>query len=82
MKVGLNRIKRLRRLHGIRCTRKKKFRVTAHLLPIAENVLDRQFVQTALNQVWVAGITYILTDEGWLYLAALKNLYACEIVGP
>ena len=84
MKAGLNRIKRLRRLHGIRCTHKKKFRVTTdskHQLPIAENVLDRQFAQTAPNQVWVADITYIPTEEGWLFLAALKDLYTCEIVG-
>jgi putative transposase len=84
MKAGLNRIKRLRRLHGIRCTHKKKFRVTTdskHQLPIAENVLHRQFAQTAPNQVWVADITYIPTDEGWLFLAAIKDLYSCEIVG-
>ena len=82
--ASLNRIKRLRRLHGIRCTHKKKFRVTTdskHQLPIAENVLDRQFAQTAPNQVWVADITYIPTEEGWLFLAALKDLYTCEIVG-
>ena len=82
--AGLNRIKRLRRLHGIRCTHKKKFKVTTdskHSLPIADNVLNRQFAQTAPNQVWVADITYIPTDEGWLYLAALKDLYTCEIVG-
>ena len=84
MKAGLNRIKRLRRLHSIRCTHKKKFRVTTdskHSLPIAENVLDRQFAQTAPNRVWVADITYISTDEGWLFLAAVKDLYTCEIVG-
>ena len=83
-KAGLNRIKRLRRLHGIRCTHKKKFRVTTdskHSLPIAENLLNRQFAQTAPNQVWVADITYIPTDEGWLFLAAVKDLYTCEIVG-
>ena len=83
-KAGLNRIKRLRRLHSIRCTHKKKFRVTTdskHSLPIADNVLDRQFAQTAPNRVWVADITYISTDEGWLFLAAVKDLYTCEIVG-
>ena len=89
MVAGLNRIKRLRRLHGIRCTHKKKFRVTTdskHSLPIAENVLNRQFMQTAPNQVWVADITYMAlghpvpTDEGWLFLAAVKDLYTCEIV--
>ena len=62
-------------------------------MPIAENVLDRQFAQTAPNQVWVADITYMAlalghpvghpvpTDEGWLFLAAIKDLYTCEIVG-
>jgi putative transposase len=82
--AGLNRIKRLRTLHGIRCTHKKKFRVTTdskHNLPIAPNLLDRQFVREAPNQVWVADITYIPTDEGWLFLAAIKDLHTCEIVG-
>jgi len=82
--AGLNRIKRLRALHGIRCTHKKKFRVTTdsqHNLPIAPNWLDRQFVREAPNQVWVADITYIRTDEGWLFLAAIKDLHTCEIVG-
>lgn len=83
--AGLNRIKRLRKLHGIRCTHKKKFKVTTdskHNLPIAPNLLNRQFAQTtAPNQVWVADITYIPTDEGWLYLAAIKDLHTCEIVG-
>ena len=96
--VGLNRIKRLRRLlvaavvfvlHGLRCTHKKKFKVTTdskHSLPIAANILDRQFTQTAPNHVWVADITYMAlghpvpTDEGWLFLAAVKDLYTCEIV--
>ena len=82
--VGLNRIKRLRTLHGIRCTHKKKFRVTTdskHNLPIAPHLLDRQFVREAPNQVWVTDITYIPTDEGWLFLAAIKDLHTCEIVG-
>ena len=64
--AGINRIKRLRKLHGIRCSHKKKFRVTTdskHYLPVAPNLLDRQFACTAPNQVWVADITYIQTDE-------------------
>ena len=67
-KAGLNRIKRLRRLHSIRCTHKKKFRVTTdskHSLPIADNVLNRQFAQTAPNRVWVADITYMALGQ-WL----------------
>lgn len=82
--VGLNRIKRLRTLHGIRCRHKKRFRVTTdskHLLPVAENLLNRQFAPSAPNRVWVADITYIPTNEGWLFLAAIKDLYTCEIVG-
>ena len=58
--ASINRIKRLRTLHGIRCTHKKKFRVTTnskHYLPVAPNLLDRQFACTAPNQVWVADIT-------------------------
>jgi putative transposase len=64
--AGINRIKRLCTLHGIRCTHKKKFRVTTdskHLMPVARNLLDRQFACTAPNQVWVADITYIPTGE-------------------
>lgn len=82
--AGLNRIKRLRTLHGIRCTHKKKFRATTdskHNLPVAENLLNRQFVCTAPDQVWVADITYIPTDKGRLFLAAIKDLHTCEIVG-
>ena len=55
--AGLNRIKRLRKQHGIRCTHKKKFTVTTdskHHLPVAPHLLDRQFARTtALSQVWV-----------------------------
>ena len=83
--AGVNRIKRLRKLHGIRCTHKKKFKATTdskHALPIAPNLLDRQFNHTsAANQVWLTDITYIPTDEGWLYLAAVKDLHTCELVG-
>lgn len=63
----------------------RKYKATTdskHNLPIAPNVLDRQFTQcTAPNQVWVTDITYIATDEGWLYLAAVKDLFTCKIVG-
>ena len=87
--MGVNRIKRLRKAAGIRCIHKRKFRVSTdskHQLPIAPNtqtfnLLDRQLNQLAPNQVWVADITYIPTDEGWLYLAAVKDLHTGEIVG-
>lgn len=82
--VGVNRIKRLRKVAGLRCIHKRKFRITTdskHKLPIAPNLLNRQFNPTTPNQVWVADITYIPTAEGWLYLAAVKDLHTCEIVG-
>ena len=64
---------------------KRKFRVTTdskNQLSIAPNLLDREFNQTtALNQVRVTDITYIPTDECWLYLAAVKGLYTGEIAG-
>ena len=77
VEVGINRIKRLRKAAGIRCIYKRKFRVTTdskHTLPIAPNLLNREFNQTnALNQMWVTDITYIPTNEGWLYLAIERN---------
>ncbi len=83
--AGLNRIKRLRKQDGIRCARARKSRATTdsrHRLPVAPNRLDQRFGQTTTpNQVWVADITYVPTDEGWLYLAAIKDLHTCQLVG-
>ena len=64
-------------------THKKKFRVTTdskHHLPVAANLLNRHFAPTAPNQVWITDISYIPTNEGCLYLAAVKDLHPCEIV--
>jgi len=84
-KMSLSAVKRLRYRLGLRCKHLRKYKATTdskHNLPIAPNVLDRQFTQcTAPNQVWVTDITYIATDEGWLYLAAVKDLFTCKIVG-
>lgn len=52
-----------------------------HHLPIAPNLLDRQFSVSAPNRVWVTDITYVATDEGWLYLAGIKDLFNGELVG-
>lgn len=82
--VGLNRIKRLRRQHGIRCKQKRKFKATTdskHRMPVEPNLLDQNFAVSQPNQVWVADITYIPTDEGWLYLAGIKDLCTKKIVG-
>ena len=83
IRAGVDRIKRVRKKLGIRCKQKRKFKVTTdskHNLPIAPNVLQRNFTM-APNQAWVSDITYIPTDEGWLYLAGLKDLFNGELVG-
>jgi len=84
VKVGVCRIRRIRTKLGIRCKQKKKFRATTdskHTLPVAENLLNQQFEVTRPNDVWVSDITYIPTEEGWLYLAGHKDLFMGEIVG-
>lgn len=84
IRVSVHKIKRIRRAEGLRCRQKCKFIATTdsrHKLPVAPNVLDRQFTTTAPNQVWVTDITYIPTDEGWLYLAGVKDLFNGELVG-
>lgn len=52
-----------------------------HNLPIAPNLLDRQFAASVPNRAWVTDITYVATDEGWLYLAGIKDLFNGELVG-
>jgi transposase InsO family protein len=54
---------------------------STHAFPVAENVLERQFEADAPNQKWVADITYIATEEGWLYLAGVVDLYSRKVVG-
>ncbi len=84
IRAGICRIKRIRRKLGLRCKQKRKFRVTTdskHKLPMAENMLKQQFKVYKPNTVWVSDITYVPTDEGWLYLAGHKDLFSSEIVG-
>lgn len=84
IKVGVHRIKRIRREHGIRCKQVKKFKATTnsnHDLPVADNLLGQNFTVEAPNRAWVTDITYIPTAEGWLYLAGHKDLFTGEIVG-
>ena len=84
VQVGVHRIKRIRKQLALRCKQKRKFRNTTdskHALPIAPNVLERNFTMTAPNKAWVSDITYVWTDEGWLYLAGIKDLFNGELVG-
>jgi len=70
---------------GIQAKTVKKFRVITtdsnHSHPVAENIVDRNFTPSAKNQTWTSDITYIRTDEGWLYLAAVEDLFSRKIVG-
>ena len=81
---GRNRVYRLMKENGIKAKRQRKFKATTnskHNLPIAENVLNQNFKATRPNQIWVSDISYIHTEEGFLYLAIVKDLYTKEIVG-
>ena len=83
--VSRGRIERLMRRHGIRAimARPRRARTTdsRHDHPIAPNLLNRNFSAAAPNQVWLTDITYVETDQGWLYLAAVMDLYSRRIVG-
>jgi len=69
---------------GICCRQKRRFKATTnsrHTLPVADNLLKQDFHATSPGQVWLSDITYIPTDEGWLYLAAHKDMCSKKIVG-
>ncbi len=84
-RVGCNRVARLMHEHGIQADRRRPFRKTTnsnHDFPPAPNLLDQQFASAvAPNQVWLADMTYIATGEGWLYLAAVLDLFSRKVIG-
>ena len=80
----VNTVARIMQEAGIAAKTKRKYRQTTdsnHPNPVADNLLDRQFDPTARNESWVTDITYIPTREGWLYLAAVEDLFSRRIVG-
>jgi putative transposase len=81
----VNTVAKLMRDNDIQAKTARKFRVTTtdsnHDLSVADNLLDRQFNPSEANEVWVADITYIPTLEGFLYLAAVEDLYSRRVVG-
>jgi transposase InsO family protein len=82
--VSRRRIGRIMQEAQLRCKTKRRFKATTdsrHELPIADNQLARQFEVNQANQVYVGDITYIHTQEGWLYLAVVIDLYSRKIVG-
>jgi transposase InsO family protein len=85
IRVGKLRVQRLMQKHGIQARGRRRFRVTTtdsrHSLPVAPNVLDRKFLVAAPNQAWVGDFTYIATEEGWLFLAVVIDLFSRKVVG-
>ena len=83
-RVGKKRVERLMRENDLQARRKRRFCHTTdskHPNPIAPNILDRRFDPAAPNLVWVTDVTYVWTDEGWLYLAVLLDLFSRRVVG-
>lgn len=81
----VNTVAKLMKSLGIRAISSKRFRVSTtdskHDRPVAKNLLDQDFQVSQLNEVWLADITYIGTEEGWLYLAAVEDLCSRMVVG-
>ena len=84
IRVGKERVQKLMQLHGIRAKGKRRFKVTTdsnHDLPISPNLLNREFIVAEPDKVWAGDITYIATDEGWLFLAVVIDLFSRQVVG-
>lgn len=83
-KIGKTKVERTMQKHGIRAKTKRKFRVTTdskHNLPVAPNLLERNFSPEKPNQTWASDITYVWTSEGWLFLAVIVDLFSRQVVG-
>lgn len=81
---GRHRVARLMREDGLKAKVKKRYKATTdskHNLPVAPNLLQRNFDPAAPDQVWASDITYIWTAEGWLYLAVVLDLFSRSVVG-
>ena len=84
IRVGKERVRRLMQQHGIKAKTKRKFVVTTdsrHSLPVAADLVQRRFNPEAPNQLWCGDITYLATDEGRLYLAAVIDLHSRQVGG-
>lgn len=82
--IGRNKAKKLMDKAGVFVRYRKKYKVTTnskHKQPVFENKLNRQFTMERLNQAYASDITYIWTQEGWLYLAVVIDLYSRKVIG-
>lgn len=82
--IGRYRARTLMKKLGFEVKRKKRFVLTTdskHTLPVAKNLLNREFMPAEQNRVWTTDITYIWTLQGWVYLAVVLDLYSRRVVG-
>jgi transposase InsO family protein len=82
--IGRDKTRRLMKALKLKVKQKRKYKVTTdskHNFPVAKNVLDRDFSPSAPNQAWGTDITYFWTQEGWIYLAVVIDLYSRRVVG-
>lgn len=82
--VGRYQARTLMHKAGVECKQRRSYRITTqskHSLPIANNVLNRQFSVAIPNRVWTADITYLQTNEGWLYIAVVLDLFSRRAIG-
>lgn len=84
IRVGKERVRKLMQLHGIKARGKRKYKASTdskHKLPVADNLLQREFTPAAPDRVYSSDITCIATDQGWLYLAVVMDLFSHQVVG-
>ena len=84
IRAGKERVRKLMKVHGLCARGKRKFKATtnsAHDLPVSPNLLERKFSVDTPNRVWTGDITYLWTEEGWVYLAVVIDLFSRQIVG-
>jgi putative transposase len=84
IQISLTTVTRIMKDLGLKSRTVRKYKATTnskHNLPVADNVLNQQFATVKPNKVWVVDITYIPTDEGWLYVAGVEDLCTRKIVG-
>ena len=84
LRCGENRIARLMRVNGIIAKTRRRFKATTnsrHRLPVSPNLLNRDFTADGPNKIWTFDITYVWTEEGWLYLAVVLDLFSRQVVG-
>lgn len=83
-RAGRNQVAASLRRQGLRARAARKFKATTnsnHKLPVAENLLDQDFTAQRCDEKWAADITYVGTEEGWLYLAVVLDLYSRKVIG-